>query len=118
MKTKLTRLVEITAFIAVLALTVFALASIANAADAVAPAAPVVTALPTVTADAAAGTVTVALPPAWEAIWLRVLSIAGTIVLVARVIVKLTPSPADDTFLDKVITFLKHLGLSTPPDKP
>jgi hypothetical protein len=67
----------------------------------------------------AGGAVTITgLPPAWEAVWLKILSIAGTVVLVARVIVKITPTPKDDSVLDSVIGFLKHLGLSTPPDKP
>ena len=42
-------------------------------------------------------------------------AIAGAIVLSARLIVKLTPTPADDTVLDKVITFLTNLGLHIPP---
>ena len=33
------------------------------------------------------------------------------VVFAARAVVKLTPTPADDTFLDKVVTFLKHVGL-------
>ncbi|MEI6862302.1 MAG: hypothetical protein WCL04_08625, partial [Verrucomicrobiota bacterium] len=60
------------------------------------------------------GSYTVALPATWETVWLRILSIAGTVVLVARVVVKLTPTPRDDTVLESVIEFLKHLGLSTP----
>jgi hypothetical protein len=33
------------------------------------------------------------------------------IVLGARIIVKLTPTPADDSLLEKFVGFLKHLGL-------
>jgi hypothetical protein len=40
-----------------------------------------------------------------------VVAIAGAVVMTARLIVKLTPTPKDDTFLDKVVTFLTHLGL-------
>ncbi len=65
------------------------------------------------------GTVLISgLPASWQTLWGKILSIAGTVIIVARMIVKLTPTPADDTLLDKIITFLKHLGLSTPPDKP
>jgi hypothetical protein len=34
-----------------------------------------------------------------------------SVVIAARVIVKLTPTPKDDSVLDSVVTFLKHLGL-------
>ena len=33
------------------------------------------------------------------------------VVLGARIIVKLTPTPKDDSILEKVVGFLKHLGL-------
>ena len=65
------------------------------------------------------GTVLISgLPPAWQAIWLKILSIAGTVVMLARIAVKLTPTPKDDTILDSVVTFLTHLGLSTPTPTP
>jgi hypothetical protein len=35
----------------------------------------------------------------------------GGIVLAARIIVKLTPTPKDDTALEKVVVFLKTIGL-------
>lgn len=38
-------------------------------------------------------------------------ALVGAVVIIARVVVKLTPTPADDTFLQKVIGWLKHLGL-------
>jgi hypothetical protein len=38
-------------------------------------------------------------------------AILGAVVMTARLIVKITPTPADDTILDKVITFLSHVGL-------
>jgi DUF1009 family protein len=44
--------------------------------------------------------------------WTEVVAAAGGIVLVARIIVKLTPTPADDTILEKVVAFLKTVGLN------
>lgn len=41
----------------------------------------------------------------------EVVAIVGAVVLIARVIVKLTPTPGDDSWLEKVVTVLKHLGL-------
>jgi len=35
----------------------------------------------------------------------------GAIIIAARLIVKLTPTPADDTVLEKIVAFLKHVGL-------
>jgi len=49
-------------------------------------------------------------------IWLQthaqdIVAIIGGIVITARVIVKLTPTPKDDTFLDSFVNGLKHIGL-------
>ena len=44
--------------------------------------------------------------------WTEVVAAAGGIVLVARIIVKLTPTPADDSILEKVVAFLKTIGLN------
>ena len=33
------------------------------------------------------------------------------VVILARVIVKLTPTPADDSVLEKIVAFLKTVGL-------
>jgi len=44
--------------------------------------------------------------------WTDVVAAVGGIVLVARIIVKLTPTPADDTILEKVVAFLKTVGLN------
>ena len=44
--------------------------------------------------------------------WTEVVAAAGGIVLAARIIVKLTPTPADDTILEKVVAFLKTVGLN------
>ena len=43
--------------------------------------------------------------------WTDVIALAGGVVILARIIVKLTPTPADDSLLEKVIGFLKGLGL-------
>jgi hypothetical protein len=44
--------------------------------------------------------------------WTEVVAAAGGIVLAARIIVKLTPTPADDSILEKVVAFLKTVGLN------
>lgn len=43
--------------------------------------------------------------------WTDIVAAAGAIVILARVIVKLTPTPKDDTALDAIVRLLKHLGL-------
>jgi hypothetical protein len=43
--------------------------------------------------------------------WAEIVAALGGIVLAARIIVKLTPTPADDSALEKVVNFLKTLGL-------
>ena len=43
--------------------------------------------------------------------WRDLIAVAGSVVVVARIIVKLTPTPADDTILAKVVGVLKSLGL-------
>jgi hypothetical protein len=40
-----------------------------------------------------------------------VINIAVSVIVSARLIVKLTPTPADDSVLEKVVNFLSHLGL-------
>jgi len=44
--------------------------------------------------------------------WTDVIAAVGGIVLAARIIVKLTPTPADDSILEKVVAFLKTVGLN------
>ena len=44
-------------------------------------------------------------------------AVVGAVVLVARVIVKLTPTPKDDSWLESVVTVLKHLGLHVSDEK-
>lgn len=41
----------------------------------------------------------------------ELLAAATSIVIAARVIVKLTPTPKDDSALASVVEWLKHLGL-------
>lgn len=43
--------------------------------------------------------------------WTEIVAAVGGIVLAARIIVKLTPTPADDTILEKIVNFLKGVGL-------
>ena len=43
--------------------------------------------------------------------WTEIVAAVGAVVIAARVIVKLTPTPADDTVLEKIVNFLKTLGL-------
>lgn len=43
--------------------------------------------------------------------WTEIVAAVGGIVLAARIIVKLTPTPADDTMLEKIVNFLKGVGL-------
>lgn len=44
--------------------------------------------------------------------WVEIVAALGGVVLVARIIVKLTPTPADDSALEKVVAFLKAVGLN------
>ncbi len=43
--------------------------------------------------------------------WISVVAIVGAVIIGARVIVKLTPSPADDSILEKIVKILKAVGL-------
>jgi len=43
--------------------------------------------------------------------WETIVALVGGVVLLAKIIVKLTPTPADDSFLEKVVGFLKGVGL-------
>ena len=40
-----------------------------------------------------------------------IVAVLGAVVILARLIVKLTPTPADDSILEKVISVLRTLGL-------
>lgn len=41
----------------------------------------------------------------------EIMAVVGAVIVLARIIVKLTPSPADDSVLEKIVSFLKTLGL-------
>lgn len=43
--------------------------------------------------------------------WVSITAALGLIVGAARIIVKLTPTPKDDTILNSVVSFLQHVGL-------
>ena len=45
-----------------------------------------------------------------------IIEAAAGLVITARVIVKLTPTPKDDSALQSVVNFFKHLGLHIAPD--
>jgi len=49
--------------------------------------------------------------------WQELVLAVGGIVLAARVIVKLTPTPVDDGWLDKIVNFLKAIGLHVTDKK-
>lgn len=41
----------------------------------------------------------------------NIMAVVGAVIVLARIIVKLTPTPADDTILEKIVSFLKAVGL-------
>ena len=43
--------------------------------------------------------------------WQEVINAMAAVMIAARIIVKLTPTPADDSALSKVVDVLKALGL-------
>jgi len=46
----------------------------------------------------------------------QIAAIAFGVVALARIIVKLTPTPEDDSVLEKIIDALKHIGLHVPTE--
>jgi len=50
--------------------------------------------------------------------WQTLVAIAGAVVMAARLIVKLTPTPKDDAWLARIIDVLKAVGLHIDPNKP
>ena len=44
--------------------------------------------------------------------WVEIGAAIDLIMGAARIIVKLTPTPKDDSILEKIIAFLKHVGLN------
>ena len=49
--------------------------------------------------------------------WADIVTAASGVVIAARVIVKLTPTPKDDSALEYVVDVLKHLGLHINKDQ-
>jgi DUF1009 family protein len=43
--------------------------------------------------------------------WQTLTAGAGAVIILARIVVKLTPTPADDTILAKIVDVLKSIGL-------
>ena len=43
--------------------------------------------------------------------WTELVAAVGAAIILARIIVKLTPTPKDDTALEKIVNFLKTVGL-------
>jgi len=43
--------------------------------------------------------------------WTQVVAALGALVMASRILVKLTPTPQDDSLLEKIVNFLKGLGL-------
>lgn len=43
-----------------------------------------------------------------------VIAAIGAVIILARLIVKLTPTPKDNTWLERVVVWLKHIGLHIP----
>jgi len=41
----------------------------------------------------------------------NIMAVVGAVIVLARVIVKLTPTPVDDTWLEKIVSLLRTLGL-------
>ena len=43
--------------------------------------------------------------------WTEVVAGIGAAIILARIVVKLTPTPTDDSVLEKIVNFLKAIGL-------
>lgn len=71
----------------------------------------------TIAAAASAPAATVINPATPVDPFVKFMAYVTAAVFLARIVVKLTPTPKDDTFLDNLITGLKHIGL-TIKDKP
>lgn len=41
----------------------------------------------------------------------NIMAVVGAVIVLARIVVKLTPTPQDDSVLEKIVGFLKALGL-------
>ena len=49
--------------------------------------------------------------------WQGVVAAFMALIIAARLIVKLTPTPKDDSALEKLVNLLKHVGLHVDPKK-
>lgn len=47
--------------------------------------------------------------------WKDWVDIIGGVVIAARIVTKLIPGDTDNVFVEKIIVFLKHLGLHIDP---
>lgn len=43
--------------------------------------------------------------------WTDIVAAIGALVILARIIVKLTPTPKDNAIVERVINILRHVGL-------
>jgi DUF1009 family protein len=43
--------------------------------------------------------------------WIELVAAVGAAVILARIVVKLTPTPKDDSVLEKIVNILKAIGL-------
>lgn len=50
--------------------------------------------------------------------WVEIGAAIGLIMGAARIIVKLTPTPKDDSILEKIVGLLRHVGLNVNDKKP
>jgi hypothetical protein len=50
--------------------------------------------------------------------WSAIITALTTLIIAARLIVKLTPTPRDDTALEKIVSALKHVGLHVKDKAP
>ena len=46
--------------------------------------------------------------------WTELVAAVGAAIILARIFVKLTPTPKDDSVLEKIVNFLKAIGLHIP----
>jgi hypothetical protein len=46
-----------------------------------------------------------------QANWTEIIAAVGGVVLAARIIVKLTPTETDNVWLERIVNFLKSVGL-------
>lgn len=49
--------------------------------------------------------------------WVQIVSATTAVIIAARLVVKLTPTPKDDSTLEAIISVLKHVGLHIDDQK-